>query len=95
MKTPNRKTVSRLQDLPNIGEKMAHDLQIIGIQHPDQLTGKNGYQLYDDLCQITGKSHDPCVIDVFLSVVDFMNGGQAKPWWKYTEERKQHLRAQR
>jgi hypothetical protein len=95
LKTPNRSTITNLTDLPNIGKAMARDLQIIGIQHPDQLIGKNGYKLYDNLCQITGKKHDPCVIDVFLSVVDFMNGGEAKPWWEYTEERKEHLRAQR
>ena len=91
MKTPNRQTVSQLTDLPNIGEAMAHDLRIVGIEHPKDLIGKDAYQLYDELCKITGKKHDPCVLDAFLSVVDFMNGGEAKPWWKYTKERKEHM----
>jgi len=28
---------------------------------------------------------------MFLSIVDFMNGGEAKPWWKYTAKRKEHM----
>jgi hypothetical protein len=31
------------------------------------------------------------VIDVFLSVVRFMDGGAAQPWWTFTEERKRSL----
>ena len=49
MKTPNRKTVSILTDLPNIGEAIARDLRLIGIQHPIDLIGKDAYQLYDEL----------------------------------------------
>lgn len=91
MKIPDRECLSRLEDLPNIGEAMARDLRTIGIKHPQDLVGTNGYDLFETLCKITGKKHDPCVIDVFLSAVDFMNGGKAKPWWKYTPLRKQHL----
>ncbi len=90
MKSPERKTVTKLTDLPNIGKAMARDLHLVGIRHPEELIDKNGYQLYDELCRVSGKRHDPCVIDVFLSVVDFMNGGKAKPWWEFTEERKNH-----
>ena len=90
MKSPNRETASNLEDLPNIGKAMARDLRTVNIQHPLDLIDKNPYQLYNKLCSITGKKHDPCVIDVFLSVVDFMNGSNAKPWWKYTTERKKH-----
>jgi len=53
------------------------------------LIGKNAFELYDTLCDITGEKHDPCVVDVFLSVIDFMQGGEAKPWWAFTAERKQ------
>jgi len=92
MKTPpNRQTVSKLQDLPNIGKKMAGTLRLVNIQTPKDLIGKDGYQLYDELFKVTGKKHDPCVIDVFLSVVDFMNGGEGKPWWKFTAKRKEHM----
>ncbi|HHD64035.1 MAG TPA: mitomycin resistance protein [Desulfobulbaceae bacterium] len=88
MKNPDRKTVSQLEELPNIGKAMAGDLHLIGIQHPKDLVDKNACQPYDDLCSITGEKHDPCVIDVFLSVINFMAGGKARPWWEFTTKRK-------
>jgi len=91
MKNPDRKTVQKLEELPNIGPAIAGDLRLIGIQQPQDLIGKDPYQLYDDLCNATGEKHDPCVLDVFLSVVDFMEGGDAKPWWKFTAERKRYF----
>lgn len=91
MKNPNRQTVTELTDLPNIGKAIAGDLRLVGIKNPQDLIGKNAYQLHDELCQKTGEKHDPCVIDVFLAVIDFMEGADPLPWWKYTAERKQHL----
>ncbi len=91
MKNPNRKIVSELEQLPNIGKVMAKDLQLLGIYHPKQLIGKDAYQLHSELSRITGGEHDPCVIDVFLSVVHFMEGGKVLAWWEFTEERKKHL----
>jgi len=91
MKNPDRNTVSQLESLPNIGRAMAGDLRKVGIQLPRDLRGENAYRLYDALCIITGKRHDPCVIDVFLSVIDFMEGGEAEPWWKFTAARKNYL----
>jgi len=32
------------------------------------------------------------MLDVLMSVVDFMNGGDPKVWWDYTKERKQLLK---
>ena len=91
MKHPNRKTVSDIELLPNIGKAMARDLRLLGINSPQQLIGKDAYQLHEKLCKLTGTKTDPCVIDVFLSVVRFMEGGEALPWWNFTEERKRTL----
>ena len=88
MKNPDRTTASHLEELPNIGKAMAGDLRLIGIDSPKELIGKNPFELYDKLCAKSGKRHDPCVIDVFMSVVRFMEGGDALPWWAFTEERK-------
>jgi hypothetical protein len=91
MKSPNRQTVTKLTDLPNIGKAIAGDLSLVGIQKPQDLIGKNAYSLHDQLCRVTGTKHDPCVIDVFLAVIDFMEGGDPVPWWKFTAERKKHM----
>nr|WP_321466663.1 helix-hairpin-helix domain-containing protein [uncultured Desulfobulbus sp.] len=85
-----REKVKGLTDLPNIGQEMEKDLNLIGINNPSQLTGKCPYEMYSQLCKATGQEHDPCVIDVFLSITHFMNGDSPKPWWKYTKERKEH-----
>lgn len=94
MSQENRKNLKTLQELPNVGPAMARDLNLLGIRQPDDLKGRDGYELYDELCRLTGRKHDPCVLDLFLSVVDFMNGGKAKRWWEFTEERKRHLAGQ-
>lgn len=88
MKNPNRQTVSKMDALPNIGKAIAKDLESIGIDHPEKLIGKSPIRLYDKLCEKKGVRVDHCVIDVFLSAVDFMEGAAPKPWWEYTRKRK-------
>ena len=53
--------------------------------------GADAYALYDRLAEVTGERHDPCVLDTFISVVRFMDGEEAQPWWAYTAERKRVL----
>jgi len=90
MKRPNRETVSRLEELPNIGKVMADHLRLIGIDHPRKLIGKDPFLLYDELSAVSGKKADPCVIDVCMSAIRFMEGGDPLPWWSCTDERKKH-----
>jgi len=83
-----REAVRTLTDLPNIGPACAADLRLLGIDAPQDLLGRNAWDMYAELCLLTGQQHDPCVIDVFLSITDFMAGGEPKPWWHYTAQRK-------
>lgn len=78
----------QLEQLPNIGPSLAADLRSIGIATPQQLRGADGFQLYQQLCKATGQRQDPCVLDTFLAITDFMAGAPATPWWRYTRERK-------
>jgi len=91
MNKPDRNTVSQLEELPNIGKSIAKDLRLIGIEHPQDLIGKNAFQLYHRLCDNKGRRIDHCVIDVFMSVIDYMEGGESQPWWAFTEKRKLEL----
>jgi hypothetical protein len=91
MKQPVPESLKTLEELPGIGPAMAADLRLVGIQHPAQLAGKNGFELYDELCRKTGQRHDPCVIDVFLSVIHFMETGEAQNWWSFSHSRKQQI----
>ena len=92
MKNPNKDKVTRLDEIPNIGKSIAKNLELIGINHPKDLVGKSPFELHHKLCEKTGKHVDPCVIDVFMAAVDFMEGGKPKPWWKFTEKRKSILK---
>ena len=86
-----RAEVKQLTDLPNIGKACAADLRLLGIDKPEQLLGQNPYDLYQALNRLTGKTHDPCMIDVFISITRFLAGEDAQPWWFYTDERKNTL----
>lgn len=77
-----------LRTLPNIGPAMARDLIRIGIEQPDDLRGQDPGELYRRLCAVDGRRHDPCVLDTFTAVVDFVNGAPARPWWEYSRLRK-------
>ena len=77
-----------LLELPNVGPATALDLVRLGITKPVQLARKNPDRMYETLCKLDGVRHDPCVRDVFASVVAFANGAPARPWWAYTPERK-------
>lgn len=83
--------LAALEDLPNVGTATAADLRSIGIARPSQLKRKDPYALYNCLNRVTGQRHDPCVLDTFIAVVRFVEGGPAKPWWAYTAERKRTL----
>lgn len=87
-----RSKVKRLIDLPNVGPAMAKDLELLGIRTPVQLVGQDPVELYHRLCKQSRTRHDPCVLDVFISVTRFMAGEAPRPWWHYTEERKRLIK---
>ena len=91
MKKTDRNSITRLEELPNIGKAIAEHLRIVDIHHPEDLKGKEALELYTELCSITGKRHDPCLLDVFMATVAFMEGGEQLPWWSFTAERKKFL----
>ena len=77
-----------LEQLPNIGPALAADLRLIGIERPSDLLNEDAFALYRRLCTATGQRQDPCVLDTFMAVTDFMRGAAAAPWWHYTARRK-------
>ncbi len=80
--------VRAFTDIPNVGKAMARDFQKLGFVAPRELAGQDALALYHRLCALTEARQDPCVLDTFLAVVDFMNGGDPKPWWEFTADRK-------
>ncbi|MFN8668683.1 MAG: helix-hairpin-helix domain-containing protein [Gemmatimonadaceae bacterium] len=89
----NRKSLHAFTDLPNVGKAFAEDLRLLGFTAPAQLKGQDPMLLYDRLCELTRTRQDPCVLDTLMSITRFMDGGRARPWWDYTDERKQLMAA--
>ena len=87
----SRENIKHLQQIPNIGKAIEKELNVIGINLPGQLIGKDPYKMYNELSNITHQKQDPCLLDVFISAVRYMEGGPAKKWWEFTEERKNKL----
>ncbi len=77
-----------LEALPNIGPSLAADLRALGILHPRELATRDPFVLYQALCTYTGRRQDPCVLDTFMAITDFMRSAPAAPWWTYTAQRK-------
>jgi hypothetical protein len=87
----DRTRLKQLADLPNVGKAIAADLALLGYSSPEQLIDECPFEMYKRLCQKTRRRHDPCVIDVFMSITEFMKGEQPRPWWEYTRVRKNTL----
>ena len=83
----DRERVFELEDLPNVGKAVAADLRSIGIHKPGELVGQDPFAMYEQLGQVMGVRHDPCMLDVLISAVRFMEGGPPLPWWAFTAER--------
>ena len=91
----NRTDIDDFNIIPNVGSATIRYLNILGIKKPLELIGQNPYLMHRDLCEITRKHVDPCLIDVFISAVKYMEGEPPHKWWHYTNERKQTLSKQR
>lgn len=88
MKARNRELAKKFKDLPNVGPRVARDYETLGFKVPADLIGKDPFDLYKKLILKTKTHQDPCLLDVFMSVSDFMSGSSPRPWWHYTGERK-------
>lgn len=86
-----RKEIDRLLDIPNVGTSIEKDLVLLGITEPLDLVSRDPYQMYGELCKVTGQKFDPCILDVFISAVRYMEGGPPKKWWEFTSERKKKM----
>ncbi len=88
MKAKSSHEVKKFTDIPNVGPRIARDFVLLGVHTPQNLAKQDAYTLYKKLERITGVRHDPCVLDTFMAVTDFMGGAPARPWFWYTKQRK-------
>ena len=83
-----------LTTLRSIGKAAAKDLHSLGIVWVDELIGRDGLELYHDLCKKTGLRHDPCVLDVFRCAIAQAENPELpvekRDWWYWSAVRKGH-----
>lgn len=91
MKAIHASEVKKFTDIPNVGPAIAKDFAILGITSPQEFARHDPFELYSELCRVTKVLHDPCVLDTFMAVTDFMNGAKPLPWFAYTKKRKKIL----
>jgi len=85
-----------LSDLANVGPATLGDFKLLGIQRVAQLAKlqpSDAFVLWRKLGRLTGGLHDPCVIDVFMSVISQAHGKKPCPWWHFTKQRKAMMAA--
>ena len=87
----------KLSDMANVGPATLGDLKLLGIHRVEQLAKlqpSDAFVLWRKLGRLTGGLHDPCVIDVFMSVISQAQGNKPCPWWHCTKQRKAMMAAQ-
>lgn len=77
-----------LGDLRNVGKAALGDFQLLGVASVDQLAAQDADALYQKLCALTHRRHDPCVHDVFAAAIHQARTGEALDWWAFTPTRK-------
>jgi hypothetical protein len=82
---------SDLLELANVGPAVARYLERVGITQTSQLAGRDAVEIYEQMCAVSGRRLDPCLLDTVMSAVEQADGGPARPWWHYTAERKRML----
>ncbi len=84
----------QLKDLSGVGKATIADLKLLGIRSVAELARQDGKQLYDQLCQRTGKQHDICALDVFRCAIaqarDPELPKEQRNWWYWSRLRKDH-----
>ena len=82
----------QLKDLAGVGPAIIADLRVLGIHSVAELSLQDGKELYDRLCQRTGKQQDICCLDVFHCAIaqarDPVLPAEQKNWWYWSALRK-------
>ena len=86
-------SASELETIPNVGPAVARYLRRVDVARPEDLRGRDPEELFERLCALDGRRHDPCLLDTFVAAVAYADGGPARPWWEYSRERKARERA--
>jgi hypothetical protein len=80
--------LAALTAIPNVGPKIARTLLALDVHGLDDLRGRDPDELFERLCAMDGRRHDPCLLDTFAAAVEYADGRPPRPWWELSRERK-------
>lgn len=82
----------KLIDLVSVGPATLKDFELLGITHVQQLKSQNAETLYKNLCELSGVTHDICVLDVFRAAIEQAKNPKLPKeqcqWWYWSRVRK-------
>jgi len=84
-----------LTAIPNVGPAIARMLLRLDVHGVEDLRGRDPDELFERLCAIDGRRHDPCLRDTFTAAVAYADGGPPRPWWEFSRARKARAAAAR
>src|SRR5690242_13570220 len=84
-----KNVINDLRRIPGVGESIASDLYLLGINTVGELRGRNPEALYGELCEQFGQRVDRCVLYVFRTAVYFASETRHDPemlkWWNWKD----------
>lgn len=83
-----KKPKGELYSLMNVGKATLRDLELLNIKNIETLAKQEATDLYIKIQKITKQRHDPCVWDVFASIINEAKTGEKTRWWEWTKVRK-------
>lgn len=88
-----------LADLSSVGPATLRDFERLGVRTVAQLARRNPERLYEQLCVLTGRTHDICLLDTFRAAVAQARNSrlpaEQKDWWYWSRRRKASVRTRR
>jgi nucleotidyltransferase/DNA polymerase involved in DNA repair len=80
-----------LLDLVSVGPATLRDFERLGVRSVEQLARRRPEALYEKLCEITGRAHDICLLDVFRAAVAQARNprlpARQRQWWYWSRRR--------
>lgn len=83
-----KKANNELLSLMNVGKAVFRDLQLLKINSVAELAKQEASALFDKLQRVTCMRQDPCMWDVFASIINEAKTGKKTKWFEWTKVRK-------
>lgn len=78
----------KLECLKNVGKATLSDLTLLDIQNVEELARQDPTFLFHELEKRTRHRQDPCLWDIFASIIHEAATGEPSNWWEWTKKRK-------